>query len=157
MLKSLDEILDLEDKDLFDEAFDVYIKIYAQNTADYEVWKHFYFFLWIAIEDAPSSFHQRIGLRSFLQRMFDEGKENFSELADFNFVAGYTVSIFPYEHGEYETLEKEAEEMLFKATKLDSKNVLYKMVYLGHDTRGREKEYDAAKVDTYHAFSRQSA
>lgn len=147
MLISLNEILDLEDRELFGEVFDAYDKIYVQNSDDYEVWKHFYFFLWIAIEDAPSSFHQRIDLRSLLQRMFDEGKEKFSELADFNFVAGYTVSIFPYEYGDYETLENEAGKMLFKATKLDSKNVLYKMVYLGHDARGLEKEYEAAKME----------
>lgn len=147
MLISLDEILDLEDKQLFDEAFDAYNKIYLQNSDDYEVWKHFYFFLWTAIEDAQSSFHKRIGLRSLLQRMFDEGREKFYELADFNFIAGYTVSIFPYEYGDYETLEKEAGEMLFKAKKLDSENAIYNMVYLGHDTRGREKEYEVATME----------
>ena len=57
------------------------------------------------IEDAPTEFNERIEVNKLLKKMFDEGKSNFSELPDFNFIAGYTVSIFPYEYGDYNDLE----------------------------------------------------
>src|SRR4051812_47692832 len=112
MTQSLQDIFTLEDNEHFDQAFDAFSNLYNQSKNDYEVWKHFYFFLWAAIEDAPSSFHDRINLRQLLQVMFDEGKKIFADKADFNFIAGYTVSLFPYEYGDYEDLEKEGNEML---------------------------------------------
>ena len=88
MTQLLQDIFTLEDAEKFDEAFDAYNDIYNQNKNDYEVWKHFYFFLWTAIEDAPSSFHDKINLRHLMQVMFDEGKKTFADNADFNFIAG---------------------------------------------------------------------
>ena len=77
------------------------------------------FFLWVTIEDAPSSFNDKINLRNLLKKLLDEGKQNFTENADFNFIAGWTVSIFPYEYGDYEDLGIEGIQMLFKATQLN--------------------------------------
>jgi hypothetical protein len=131
MTQTLPDIFQLEDNGAFDEAFKAYSESYSRNKSDYEVWKHFYFFLWLAIEDAPSSFNDRIDLRHLLQVMLNEGKQAFAEKADFNFIAGYTVSIFPYEYGEYDDLEKEAKQMLLKSIKLEPENIIYKMVYLG--------------------------
>ncbi len=73
--------------------------------------------------------------------MFDEGKKTFAAKADFNFIAGYTVSIFPYEYGEYDDLEKEARQMLFKATSLEPNNIIYKMVYLGSISKPDDELY----------------
>jgi len=123
MRQSLQDIFQLEDSEQFDKAFQAYSDIYSRNKNDYETWKHFYFFLWIAIEDAPSSFNDKIDLRHLLKIMFDAGKQAFAEKADFNFIAGYTVSIFPYEYGEYDDLEKEAQQMLLKATRLGSVDI----------------------------------
>ncbi len=130
MTLSLQDIFQLEHSEKFDEAFEAYNGLYLKNIADYELWKHFYFFLWTAIEDAPSSFHDRINLRHLLQEMFDEGKRAFSNEADFNFIAGYTVSIFPYEYGNYHDLQKEGKEMLLKASQLQPGNLIYRLVYL---------------------------
>ena len=96
MSHSLQQILELEDEKKFDEAFDAYNVLYSRNK-EYEVWKHFYFFLWAAIDDAPSDFQNKIGLRQLLQVMLDNGRQAYATHADFNFIAGYTVSIFPYE------------------------------------------------------------
>ncbi len=147
MAQSLQDILRLEDSERFDEAFDAYNDLYNRNKNDYEVWKHFYFFLWTAIEDAPSSFHDKINLRHLLQVMFDEGKKAFPENADFNFIAGYTVSIFPYEYGDYDDLEKEGQEMLLKAKQLQPDNIIYKLVYLGSISSVDPKEYRQAEID----------
>jgi hypothetical protein len=147
MIQSFKNIFLLEDSEQFDEAFNSYDNLYNQNKNDYNVWKHFYFFLWTAIEDAPSSFHDKINLRHLLQVMFDEGKKAFADNPDFNFITGYTVSIFPYEYGDYEDLEKEGNELLHKATQLEPDNLIYKMVYLGSVSNVDQQLYRQAEID----------
>ena len=131
MRQFLQNIFQLEDSGQFEKVFDLYSDIYSKNKCDYEIWSHYYFFLWSAIEDTPSSFHDKIGIRQLLEIMFNEGKQRFADKADFNFLAGYTVSIFPYEYGNYDDLENEGIKMLLKATQLEPDNKIYKMVYLG--------------------------
>jgi hypothetical protein len=131
MIEQLFDIFDLEDSERYEEAFDSYRKIYSRNSSNYEIWKHYYFLLWDLIEDGSSDFQTRINLRQLLSDMLKDGQEKFNELADFNFIAGYTISIFPYEYGDYEDLEKIGIQMLNKATKLEPDNVIYKMCYLG--------------------------
>ena len=148
MTHKLQYIFELEEKEQFEEAFQAYNKIYSANKGDYDIWKHFYFFLWTAIEDTPSSFHDKINLRHRLQVMYEEGKVRFPDKADFNFVAGYTVSIFPYEYGNYEDLEKQGEEMLLKATLLEPNNLIYKLAHLGSLTNVDQNEYRQAEIET---------
>jgi hypothetical protein len=102
--------------------------------------------LWAAIEDAPSSFHTKINLTQLLVGMLQEGKDKFATIADFNFIAGYTVSIFPYEYGDYETLEEEAQEMLLKAKQLEPGNSIYKLFYLGGVPNVNPRDYHAAEL-----------
>lgn len=138
MLLSLHDIFQLEDAGKYEEAFDAYKKLYAENGLDYNVWKHFYFFLWASIEDTTEDFHEKINLRTLLQTMFDDGRKSFIENADFNFIAGYTACIFPYEYGTYDDLEKEGRAMLKKAAELEPGNVIYRMVYLGSLASGEK-------------------
>ena len=147
MTQSLQDIFKLEDSKNFDEAFDAYNALYNNNNSDYEVWKHFYFFLWTAIEDAPSSFQDKVNLRHLLQVMFDEGKKTFADNADFNFIAGYTVSLFPYEYGNYEDLEKEGNDMLLKAKQIQPDNLIYRLVYLGSISNVDQQKYRQAEID----------
>lgn len=147
MTQSLQDIFELEDSKRLDDAFDAYNYLYNQNKIDYDVWKHFYFFLWTAIEDAPSSFHGKINLRPLIQVMFEEGKKVFDDNADFNFIAGYTVSIFPYEYGDYDDIEKEGKELLHKATQLKPDNKIYKMVYMGSISNVDPKQYRQAEIE----------
>lgn len=129
MKESLQNIFELEDAEKFEEVYKIYSDLYLEDKSDYEIWKHFYFFLWTAIEDAPSEFNEKINHNEMMQKMFEDGKKYFSDLADFNFIAGYTVSIFPYEYGNYDDLEIEANQMLKKATEIEHKNLIYKLVY----------------------------
>lgn len=129
MKESLQNIFELEDAEKFEEVYKIYSNLYLEDKSDYEIWKHFYFFLWTAIEDAPSKFNEKINHNEMMQKMFEDGKKYFSDLADFNFIAGYTVSIFPYEYGNYDDLEIEANQMLKKATEIEPENLIYKLVY----------------------------
>jgi hypothetical protein len=147
MSKTLQDIFNLEDTKKFEEVFEAYNNLYKKNKKDYEVWKYFYFFLWTAIEDAPLSFHNKIDLRQLLKVMLDEGKQTFAEIADFNFIAGYTISIFPYEFGNYEDLENQGHQMLKKATQLQPDNLIYKMVCLGSVSNVDANKYRQAEVE----------
>lgn len=80
MTQSLQDIFKLEHSEQFDEAFDAYNSLYNQDKNNHDVWKHFYFFLWTAIEDAPSRFHEKLNLRHLLKVMFDEGKKAFADI-----------------------------------------------------------------------------
>jgi len=147
MTESLQDIFQLEDQNQFDKAFENYSDLYAKDNSNYQIWKHFYFFLWTAIEDAPSSFHDKINLRDLLKNLFIEGKQHFADKADFNFIAGYTVSIFPYEYGDYDNLEKEGMEMLHNATKLEPNNIIYELLYQGSLTTTDNEKYKRLRID----------
>jgi tetratricopeptide (TPR) repeat protein len=145
-LKNLKTILEIEDKGDFDKAFDLYNKLYKSDPSNFEIWKHFYFFLWIAIEDASSDFQDRINFRQRLTEMYDEGKKRFQKLTEFKFIAGWTISIFPYEYGDYEDLEKEGKEMLRQAHLGQPDDKVYKMAYLGSFDSNKE-DYKQAEIE----------
>ncbi|WP_100610607.1 hypothetical protein [Confluentibacter lentus] len=147
MKLSFQNIFELEEAGEFKKVFEIYSDLYSKYKSEYEIWKHFYFFLWLAIEDAPREFNEKINLRELMQKMFEEGKRNFSDLANFNFITGYTVSIFPYEYGDYDDLEIEAKKMLKKATEIDTENLIYKLVFLGSLQKVDKEEYKKTEID----------
>jgi hypothetical protein len=148
MKQNLDKIFELEEENKFEEVFQLYQTLYSEKESDYEIWKNFHFFLWNAIEDATTEFNERIEVNKLLQKLFDEGKNNFSELADFNFITGYTVSIFPYEYGDYDDLEFEANQMLKKATEMEPENLIYKLVYFGSISNVDKEEYRKLEIES---------
>ncbi|GEP52740.1 hypothetical protein FNO01nite_34120 [Flavobacterium noncentrifugens] len=142
----IESILEFEENNEFEEAFNAYKNLYSKQNLDYVIWKHFFFFLWISIEDAPKEFREKIDLNKELVNMLSDGKRNFSELAEFNFIAGYTVTLFPYEFGDFDILEKQGKEMLLKATLIEPENIIYKMVHLGDLPNVNRKEYEKAVI-----------
>jgi hypothetical protein len=144
MNTELNRIVELEEKKEFDLAFQSYENLYSTNSDNFEVWKHFYFFLWIIIEDMPNEFIEKINRENRLQKMFIEGKANFNDNADFNFIVGYTMSIFPYEFGNQEVYEKLSKELIKNAINIDSENPIYKMAYFG-DLQDKLLEYEELK------------
>ena len=139
--------MELEDSGDFDQAFEAYNRLYQTSTSEFEIWKHFYFFLWTAIEDASSEFQERINLREKLREMYDDGKELFQNYTEFKFIAGWTVSIFPYEYEGYEDLEREGKELLRQANQEDPDGKIYRMAYLG-SFESDEQEYKQAVLET---------
>ena len=138
--------MEREDSGDFDKAFELYNRLYQINPSGFEMWKHFYFFVWTAIEDAPSEFHDRINLRQKLQELYEDGKKRFQNYTEFKFIAGYTVSIFHYEYGDYEDLEKEGKEFLRQANQERPDDKIFKMVYLG-SFESDKKEYRQAELE----------
>ncbi len=145
MNSELNRIVELEEKKEFDLAFKSYENLYATNSDNFDVWKHFYFFLWIIIEDMPNEFIEKINRENRLQKMFVEGKANFDGNAEFNFIVGYTMSIFPYEFGNNEVYEKLSKELITNAINIDSENPIYKMAYFG-DLQDKPSEYEELKL-----------
>lgn len=68
MLQMLQDIFHLEDEWEFNRAFQAYSEIYSRNKSDYVIWKHFYFFLWMAIEEAPTSFQDKVDLDTYCKQ-----------------------------------------------------------------------------------------
>lgn len=128
---TLNDIWKIEDSNDFDKAFDLYLKLYESDKTNFEIWKHFYFFLWISIEEASEKFQNKIKLRDRLKELYEVGKTYFYTLTEYKFITGYTVSLFPYEFGDYEDLEKEGNDLLFQASQIEPENKIYRMVYLG--------------------------
>jgi hypothetical protein len=127
----LEKILELEELGLFEEVYKEYNTIFVAEDSDFEIWKFYYFFLWTSYEDASVEFYERIEAENKLQKLIQIGISNFSEKAEFNFLAGYTISIFPYIYGEYKLWEQISQDMLQKAFNLEPQNQIYEMIYLG--------------------------
>ncbi len=146
MHKILYEIFELESAEKYNQAFSEYQKLISENKADFETWKFYFFFLWSMLEDVNGKFTKDIDLRTELETELNSGLKKYSDLAEFNFITGYAVSIFPYEFGDYEELDKKGREMLKKASELEPNNPIYKMVYLGSQepTEINQTEYQNA-------------
>jgi len=131
MNQNLEQIFELEAAEKYNEAYSEYKKLILENNADFETWKYYFFFLWSMIEDVSGILKKDIDIRTELESELKNGLNKYSELSEFNFIAGYAISIFPYEFGDYEELEIKGKEMLKKAFELEQSNPIYKMVYLG--------------------------
>jgi hypothetical protein len=131
MRRNFEQIFELESAAKYNDAYSKYQKLISENNADFETWKYYFFFLWSMLEDVNGVFTEKIDVNSELANELKSGLKKYSELAEFNFVAGYTISIFPYEFGDYNELKKKGREMLKRTCELEPKNPIYKMVYLG--------------------------
>ena len=147
MQKELIKIIELENSNDFELAFLEYDNLYNQNKSVFEIWKYFYFFLWIIIENMPNDFVEKIKREERLKEMFSDGNSKFSNNPEFNFIVGYTMSIFPYEFGDFDEYEKKAEELLEKARNLDPINPIYKMVCLSSSIDDNSEEYLLASAE----------
>ena len=131
MNQNLEQIFELESAEKYNEAYSLYQKLISVNNADFETWKNYFFFLWSMLEDVNGVFRKDIDLRTELESELKSGLNKYSELAEFNFIVGYAVSIFPYEFGDYEELDTKGKEMLKKAYEMEPNNPIYGMAYLG--------------------------
>ena len=150
MNENLEQIFVLESSENYNEAYSLYQKWISESEQDFRTWKYYFFFLWSMLEDVNGQFTKEIDLPTELKMELNKGLKKYSELAEFNFIAGYVISIFPYEFGEYEELEIKGHQMLQKATEMESSNPLFKMVYFGSKTLTNKEQiqYEKACVDS---------
>jgi hypothetical protein len=128
---SLQAILQLEDQQQLEQAFHAYQELYSGQLDNYQVWRHCYFFLWAVLDEAPRELLERLGINTCLRALFTEGASRFATQADFYFLAGYTVTMLPYEFGPYDEWEQKGKAMLLQATVLAPENLIYRLAYLG--------------------------
>jgi len=144
----LPEIIELEDNELIQNALEKYQQLYLTSQDDFEVWKHYYFFLWyISVEEVPLEIEAFIitnKINKELDKIGKEGMLTFHNNPDALFILGYTINLFPYFFGDYELWEKKGQEMLTTASELSPENIIYKMVKLGELEYSRQnKDYIA--------------
>lgn len=140
MNQNLEQIFELESAEKYDEAYSLYQKLISENNADFKTWKYYFFFLWSMLEDVNGQFTKDIDIRTELESELKNGLNKYSKLAEFNFIAGYAVCIFPYEFGDYEELDKKGREMLKKASEMEPTNPIYKMAYLGSQVQNEKEQ-----------------
>lgn len=143
-MQKIDTIIELEESENYVSAFEEYQKAFSSNQ-DFELWKHYYFFLWyIVVEDFA------VGLEKFvlenkienkLKEVSHFGIKTFKNNPEALFILGYTISLFPYHFGEYEKTESEAKQMLEKAHNILPSDIIYKLAYFGSGTEN-QKTYD---------------
>lgn len=127
----LSDILQLEDQKQLEQAFYAYQALYKQRPYDYPVWRHFYFLLWSLLDDAPTELVERLDVTASLCVLLTEGESRFATQADFQFLAGYTIAILPYEFGPFDEWEQKGKAMLRHATELAPENPIYRLAFLG--------------------------
>jgi hypothetical protein len=150
MNKNLEQIFELESTEKYNEAYSLYQKLISENNLDFQTWKYYFFFLWTMIEDVNGLFTKDIDLRTELESELKNGINKYSDLAEFNFIAGYTICIFPYEFGDYKELETKGFKMLKKASEMEPSNPIYKMAYLGSKVLNEKEQslYEKACEET---------
>lgn len=138
----LKQILELESARKYDDAYLKYQKLISKNDVNFDIWKHYFFFLWSMIEDVDGIFTEKLDLNFELQNELKNGFEKYTTLAEFNFIVGYTISIFPYQFGDYEDLSVKGRDMLKKSTELDPDNSIYKMIFLGSQQLNKKEQVE---------------
>ncbi len=131
MKECLEKIYDLESSENFNEAFHNYQTILKTYPRNFEIWKHYYFFLWSMIEDVEGKFTELKNekLNSELTSQLNFGENNFDNNPEFNFLAGWTLFIFPDQIGSnYEESLRKSSEFLNKALEMEPQNPLFKMI-----------------------------
>lgn len=150
MNQNLENIFKFESEEKYNEAYSLYKSLLNSNPINFEIWNYYYFFLWSMIEDVNGFFTilSNKELRNELNKELEFGLKNFENIPEFNFITGYTITIFPYEFGDYDELEKVGKQLLSKASELEPHNVLFKMVLLGSLEKTnniQKKEYNNLK------------
>lgn len=151
MEKELEKIFELETEYNYDEAFLKYKQLLNSNHIDFDLWKYYYFFLWSMLEDLDNDFTilEKSNLKKELNIELEFGRKNFVNIAEFNFIAGYTISIFPYEFGDYAEFQNLGKNFLKAANKMDTQNSLYRMVVLGNSenlSNNERNEYEELRL-----------
>jgi hypothetical protein len=140
----LEDILELEEKQEYNKAYYIYSPLLNKNSTDFELWKHYFFFLWYMVEVVKGQFTVDIDLHKTLATELKKGQELFKNIPEFNFITGYSISIMPYIFGNCNAYEKKAIELLEKASNLEPNNPIYKMTLLGAqwDFGGQKQSYN---------------
>jgi hypothetical protein len=146
MNENLKQIFELESAEKYNDAYSLYQKLISEKNVGFETWKYYFFFLWSMIEDVNGLFRKDIDLRTELESELNNGLKKYSELAEFNFIAGYAVCIFPYEFGDYEELDTKGRKMLKTASEMEPNNPIYKMAYLGSQVLNKKEQSLYEKV-----------
>jgi hypothetical protein len=142
MKQSLNEIFILESDQKFDEAFSLYKILLKSEPLNFEYWKHYFFFLWSMLEDGVGIFStlKNKDLHKELKKKLQYRLDNFENIAEFNLIAGYTISIFPYKFGDYDEFKEVGENLLKKAIEINPQNLIFKMIMLGSYEKPTYKE-----------------
>jgi hypothetical protein len=150
-MKSILEIVyALEDENDFESVFLIYRKTFELDRQDFQLWRSFYFFLWYClVEDGflkCENFNLAYNLSKEYDLLLDYGHRTYSNNPEFNFIVGYTISVYPYLFPNILETESLGKQLVKKAWNLERSNLIYNMVRLGDSLPGSE-EYSRSCIN----------
>jgi hypothetical protein len=150
MKSILETAYTLEDENDFEGAFLLYRNAFDMDRQDFQLWRSFYFFLWYClVEDGflkCEKFILDYNLRKEYDLLLNYGHETYSDIPEFNFIVGYTISVYPYLFPNILESEYFGNQLIKKAWNLERSNLIYNMVRLG-DTLPGSKEYSKSCIN----------
>lgn len=136
-----------EEENDFETAYLTYKKAFDQAVPGFQLWRSFYFFLWYClVEDSflkCEQFNEDYDLRQEFEVVLNYGHATYPNIPEFNFIVGYTISVYPYLFTNIQESEATGSELLKRAWNLERSNLIYDMVRLGDSLPG-SKEYSKA-------------
>jgi hypothetical protein len=139
-----------EDENDFESAFLGYKKTFDPDCPDFELWRSFYFFLWYClVEDSflkCEEFNIKYNLRKEYNTILNYGHRTYSNNPEFNFIVGYTISVYPYIFPNILETEALGNQLIKKAWSLDRSNLIYNMARLADSLPG-SKEYSLSCIN----------
>jgi hypothetical protein len=140
----LDIVHSLEDQNDFETSFLTYKKEFHSDKLDFQLWRSFYFFLWYCLFEEVcldcEKFNLKYSLRQEYDLILNYGHRTYSDIPEFNFIVGYTISVYPYIFSDILESKSTAIQLIKKAWNLERSNLIYEMVRIG-DLFPGSKEY----------------
>jgi len=150
MKSILETVYELEDENDFESAFLIYKKTFELDSQDFQLWRSFYFFLWYCLVEEGFLKSEKFNLDFNLMKEYDiilnYGHGTYSNNPEFNFIVGYTISVYPYLFANILESESLGNQLLKKAWNLERTNLIYNMVRLGDSLPGSE-EYSRSCIN----------
>lgn len=145
----LDTLHLLEDENDVETAFLIYKKEFHSDKINFQLWRSFYFFLWYCLVEEGclncEKFNLEYSLRQEYDTILNYGHKAYSDIPEFNFIVGYTISVYPYIFPNILESKSTAIHLIKKAWNLERSNLIYEMVRTGDSLPG-SKEYQKLRI-----------
>lgn len=139
-----------EEENDVESAYLTYKKAFDQAVPDFQLWRSFYFFLWYClVEDTCLNCEQIVEEYNFIREfevILNYGHATYSDIPEFNFIVGYTISVYPYLFTNISQSQATGSKLLKRAWNLERSNLIYDMVRL-EDSLPGSKEYSKACIN----------
>lgn len=149
---SLEAAWKLEDQNDLESAYLIYRKSFDQAKHEFALWRSYYFFLWYCLVEEGMLGIEKFNLDYNLREEYDSllmyGRLTYPGIPEFNFIVGYTFSVYPYLFPDILENEAYGKQLIQKAWNLERNNLIYNMVRLS-DTLPNSRDYAKSCINAF--------